>query len=303
MISRRGAARTFRDRLGLAVLAPVALALAYLPPPVSRWIGARLGDLAWVTLRRRRRVALKNLELALGAEISPAELTRIGRASFRNLGLNLVEACEFFFRAPERLLSRVETCGLDHVRAAAAKGRGVLVVTGHLGNWELLAASAARGPVPIAVVARPLDDPMLDRVLERLRIRGGMEIISKRQALGDIRDALRRGRMIGVLLDQNASRREGLFAPFFGMPASTSKGLALIALRTGAPVLPAFIRRLPDGHHQIVFEPPVPIPENRDPAAFTTAFNQAIERAIRRAPEQWFWVHRRWKTRPAGTLV
>ncbi|HTK92032.1 MAG TPA: lysophospholipid acyltransferase family protein [Verrucomicrobiae bacterium] len=299
MIPRRGAARTFRNRLVLAALAPIALVLAYLPPPVSRWIGARLGDLAWVTLRGRREVALKNLELALGAESSLAERVRIGRASFRNLGLNLVEACEFFFRPPERLLSRVEIRGLDHVRAAAAKGRGVLALAGHLGNWELLAAAAARGPVPIAVVARPLDDPMLDRVLERLRIRGGMEIISKRQGLGDIRDALRRGRIIGVLLDQNASRREGIFAPFFGVPASTSKGLALIALRTGAPVVPTFIRRLPAGRHMVVFEPPVAIPPDRDPAAFTAAFNEAIERAIRQAPEQWFWVHRRWKRRPA----
>jgi KDO2-lipid IV(A) lauroyltransferase len=140
---------------------------------------------------------------------------------------------------------------------------------------------------------------MLDRVLERLRIRGGMEIISKRQGLGDIRDALRRGRIIGVLLDQNASRREGIFAPFFGVPASTSKGLALIALRTGAPVVPTFIRRLPAGRHMVVFEPPVAIPPDRDPAAFTAAFNEAIERAIRQAPEQWFWVHRRWKRRPA----
>ena len=301
MTRRRAAARTFRDRLALAALAPVALALAYFPRRVSHWIGARLGDVAWVTLRGRRKVALRNLELALGAETSAAELARIGRASFRNLGLNLVEACEFFFRAPERLLSRVETRGLDHVRAAAAQGRGVLALTGHLGNWELLAASAARGPVPIAVVVRPLDDPMLDRVLERLRIRGGMEIISKRQALGDIRDALRRGRMIGVLLDQNASRREGIFAPFFGVPASTSKGLALIALRTGAPVLPVFIRRLPDGHHLVVFEPPIATPADRDPAAFTAGFNEAIERAVRRTPEQWFWVHRRWKTRPTET--
>jgi Kdo2-lipid IVA lauroyltransferase/acyltransferase len=301
MSVRRGGARMLRDRVLLALLAPVGLALAYLPRPVSRWIGSRLGDLAWVTLAGRRKVALENLTLALGSETSPAELARVGRESFRHLGLNLVEACEFFFRPPSHLLSRVEIRGVEHLVGAAGEGRGVLILTGHLGNWELLAASTHSRPVPASAVVRPLDDPLLDRLLERFRARGGFETIVKRSALVDIRDALRRGRMVGVLLDQNASRREGVFAPFFGVPASTSKGLALIALRTGAPVVPSFIRRLPDGRHVAEFEPVIPAPADRDPVAYTRAFNEAIERAVRRTPEQWFWVHRRWKTRPIET--
>jgi KDO2-lipid IV(A) lauroyltransferase len=129
-------------------------------------------------------------------------------------------------------------------------------------------------------------------------LRSRVELITKRRALPDIVDALRSGRIVGILLDQNASRREGVFVPFFGVPASTSKGMALIALRTGAPVLPVFIRRRPDGRHVVDAGPPVPVPADGDVVAFTRAFNEAIEAAIRRAPEQWFWLHRRWKTRP-----
>ena len=192
---------------------------------------------------------------------------------------------------------RVEIDGLEHLKDAAVQGRGVLLLTAHLGNWELLAAAQPLTGLPLSVVLRPLDQPRLDRVVERLRRRTGAELISKRRALPDVLDALRRGRMVGILLDQNATRAEGIFAPFFGTPASTSRGLAVIALRTEAPVVPVFIRRLERGRHLIEVGPVVPPPE-RDVVAFTTSFNEAIEKAIRRAPEQWFWLHKRWKTRP-----
>ncbi len=299
MTRRRSVGRTVRAWIALAVLTPLGLVLAYLPTRLSLWVGARFGDLAWAALSGRRAVALENLERALGAETSAEERARIGRASFRHLGMNLVEACIFFFRPPARLFSRVELRGIDNLVGAAARGRGVLILTAHLGNWELLAASSTLTPVPPSAIVRPLDDPLLDAILERLRTRGGFEVIAKRDALADIRDALRRGRMIGVLLDQNASRREGVFAPFFGIPASTSKGLALIALRTGAPVVPSFIRREPTGGHVVEFHPALAPPVDNDPVAYTHTFNEVIEAAIRRVPDQWFWLHRRWKTRPA----
>jgi KDO2-lipid IV(A) lauroyltransferase len=298
MKERGRAARTVLGWLTLVVLTPLGLALAWLPARLGLWVGARLGDLAWTALPGRRAVTLENLERALGAETPNVDRARIGRASFRHLGMNLVEACIFYFRPPARLLSRVEIRGIDHILGAARQGHGVLALTAHLGNWELLAASTALMPVPLSAVVRPLDDPLLDGILMRFRARAGFEVIAKRSALADIRDALRRGRMVGVLLDQNASRREGVFAPFFGVPASTSKGLALIALRTGAPVVPGFIRREGRGRHVVEFFPCVPPPADGDPVAFTRAFNEAIETAIRRTPEQWFWLHRRWKTRP-----
>ena len=283
--------------VGVLLLVPVAWVVAHLPPRLGLWLGRRLGDLAWVLLARRRAIALDNLRLAFRAERGDAELRHIGRRSFEHLGMNLIEVCVFLFRPSDVFLRRVEIDGLEHLKDAAVQGRGVLLLTAHLGNWELLAAAQPLTGLPLSVVLRPLDQPRLDRVIERLRRRTGAELISKRRALPDVLDALRRGRMVGILLDQNATRAEGIFAPFFGTPASTSRGLAVIALRTEAPVVPVFIRRLERGRHLIEVGPVVPPPE-RDVVAFTTSFNEAIEKAIRRAPEQWFWLHERWKTRP-----
>lgn len=293
----RGVARAALGWLALAIVTPLGLALAWLPARVGLWVGARLGDLAWAALPRRRTVALENLTRAFPERPAP-ELARVGRDSFRHLGMNFVESCVFYFRPPARLLSRVSIEGLSHFESADALGRGMLLLTAHYGNWELLAASHALARFPLSVVMRPLDSTAFETILERFRLRSGVELITKRRALTDIVDALRRRRMVGILLDQNASRREGVFVPFFGVPASTSKGMALIALRTGAPVLPVFIRRRPDGRHVVHAGAPVPVPSDGDVVAFTRAFNEAIEAAIRRAPEQWFWLHRRWKTRP-----
>ncbi len=288
---------------GLALLTPAAWALGYLPAPIGLWIGRRLGDLAWFVLPRRRAVTLDNLRLAWRSGGEPEELHRIGRRSFQHIGMNLVEACVFMFRPPEVLLDRIGIEGLEHLKDAAVQGRGVLVLTAHLGNWELLAASHAMTGLPLSVVLRPLDHPALDRVVDRLRRRSGAELISKRRALRDVLDALRRGRMVGILLDQNAVRAEGVFVPFFGTPASTSRSLAVIALRTEAPVVPIFISRLPGGRHLVKVLPAMQPPTDGDVVAFTARFSGVIEEAIRRSPEQWFWLHRRWKTRPRAGVA
>jgi Kdo2-lipid IVA lauroyltransferase/acyltransferase len=286
--------------VGVGLLLPVAWLAAHLPLRAGLWVGRRIGDLLWLALPRRRAVALGNLARAFAGERSDAEMRRLGRQSFEHVGMNIIEGCVYFFRPPSVLLSRVDFAGAEHAEAAvvAAEGRGILVLAAHYGNWELLAASHALSVFPLSVVVRPLDHPLMDRLVDRFRRRSGVELIGKRRALGEILDALRRGRMVGILLDQNASRTEGVFAPFFGAPASTSKGLALIALRTGAPVLPIFIRRMQGGRHLVQADPVVEAPADGDPVAYTAAFNRSIETAIRRAPEQWFWMHNRWKTRP-----
>lgn len=286
--------------VGVALLLPVCWLVAHLPARAGLWLGRRIGDLIWLVLPRRRAVTLDNLTRAFGQERPPAELRRLGRRSFEHVGMNIVEGCVYFFRPTSVLLSRIDFVGYEHAEAAAAaaQGRGILVLAAHYGNWELLAASHARSVFPLSVVIRPLDHPLIDRLVDRFRRRSGVELIGKRRALGEILDALKRGRMVGILLDQNASRTEGVFAPFFGVPASTSKGLALIALRTGAPVLPIFIRRMEGGRHRVEADPVVEVPVDGDVVAYTAAFNRCIETAIRRAPEQWFWMHNRWKTRP-----
>jgi KDO2-lipid IV(A) lauroyltransferase len=284
--------------VALGSLIPLAWVAAYLPASLGLWLGRRVGDLMWLALPRRRAMTIENLQRAFGHERPPSELYGIGRRSCQHLGMNIVEACVFFFRPTSVLLSRVTVEDLQQLKAAAHRGKGILVLTAHYGNWELLAASHALSPFALSVVVRPLDNPLMDRVVERFRLRTGVELITKRRALHEILDALRRQRMVGILLDQNASRAEGVFAPFFGIPASTSKALAVISLRTGAPVVPIFIRRVKGSHHRVEVGPMIEPPADGDVADYTASFNSAIEAAIRRAPEQWFWMHNRWKTRP-----
>lgn len=285
--------------IGLGLLLPPAWVTAHVPPRIALWLGRRLGDLGWIILPRRRAVTIENLARAFAGGPSRVDLRRLGRRSFQHLGMNLVESCAFFFRPPSVLLSRLELAGVEHLDQAAGRSRnGALVLTAHYGNWELLTAFQTLSGFSCSVVVRPLDNPLLDRVVERFRRRSGMEPISKRRGLREILEALRRGRVVAILLDQNASRGEGVFAPFFGIPASTSKSLAVIALRTGAPVVPIFIRRLPGGRHRVEVEPAIPPPADRSVASYTAAFNRSIEQMIRTAPEQWFWMHRRWRTRP-----
>jgi len=257
-----------------------------------------------VVLPGRRRVALENLAIAF-PERSAAARRQLCRAAFRHLGMTLIESIILLVADPAVLLSRVSVDGLEHLRAEAGNAGGLLVLTGHFGNWELLGLAHILVDLPLAVVVRPLDSPLLNRLAERLRARTGAELIAKRRALPAVVDALRRGRMIGVLLDQNASRSEGVFVPFFGRPASTSRSLALLSLRTGRPIVPIFIHREPDGRHRIVVEPALgrPAADSSDAAVveLTAQCAQRTEATIRRWPEQWFWLHRRWRTRPSAS--
>ncbi|MBI4608099.1 MAG: lysophospholipid acyltransferase family protein [Candidatus Rokubacteria bacterium] len=289
-------------RIAESALRVLARSLRLLPLPLLLWLGRRLGSLAYWTLAGRRALAGENLALAFGGERGSDELDRLCRGSFEHLGMTAVEVCASLFASPAAALSRVRVEGLHHLNAAMARGKGVLLLTAHLGNWELLAATHGLSGHPLSIVVRPLDSSLLDRLVTRARERSGAGVIRKHRALREVLDALRRQRMVGILLDQNATRREGVFVPFFGRPASTSKSLALLALRSGAPVLPVFIHREADGSHRVVIEPEVPPPRTgdhrHDIVAYTAAFTRCVEDAVRRWPEQWFWVHRRWRTRP-----
>jgi Kdo2-lipid IVA lauroyltransferase/acyltransferase len=284
--------------VGLWGLLLVGWVPAHLPPALGLAVGRRIGDALWWLLPRRRGVALDNIRRSLGREMAPEEIRRLGRRSFQHVGMNLVEACRYFLRPTDVMLSRVRVDGAEHLRSAAAQGRGILILTAHYGNWELLAAAHGLTGLPLSIVIRPLDHPILDELAARFRRRSGAELIVKRLAVREVLQALRRGRMVGILLDQNATRAEGVFVPFFGIPASTSKGLAVLALRTGAPVVPVFLRRELDGRHSMDVRPPLEPPPDGDVEAYTATFNLAIEAAIRRAPEQWLWMHARWRTRP-----
>jgi KDO2-lipid IV(A) lauroyltransferase len=276
--------------------------VGHLPPRLGDALGTALGRAAYRILPGRRRVALDNLTLVYGDALSPAARTALARRCFEHLGLTAVECCRLFFGPAERLLGRVRGRGTEHIGEALAKGRGIFFLTGHFGNWELLAATHGLAGFGLSVVVRPLDNPYLEAVIARARQRSGLRAISKREAVQGVRAALARGQCIGILLDQDAGR-DGVFVPFLGHAASTSRALAILALKTRAPVLPAFIHRLPDGSHELVLEPEIPLAItgdlDHDILVNTARYTQAIERQVRDHPEQWFWVHRRWKSRPA----
>jgi Kdo2-lipid IVA lauroyltransferase/acyltransferase len=247
-------------------------------------------------------VALDNLALVYGEALSPAARATLARQCFEHLGITAVECCRLFFGPTAPLLSRVHARGTEYIGQALAHGRGIFFVTGHFGNWELLAALHSLAGFGLSVVVRPLDNPYLDAMIAHARERSGLRAIPKRDAVQGVRAALARGECIGILLDQDAGR-EGVFVPFMGHPASTTRALAVLAIKTRAPVVPAFIHRLPDGSHDIVLDPEIPLANtgdlDHDIEVNTARFTEAIERHVREHPEQWFWVHRRWKSRPA----
>jgi KDO2-lipid IV(A) lauroyltransferase len=268
------------------------------------WLGRRLGDLASLLLVRRRRTALANLALAFPG-LAETERRRICRRSFEHLGVMGFELCATLVQPVENALARIRLDGLEHLRDAMASHGRALVLTAHVGNWELLAVAHRLTGYPLAVVVRPLDSPWLNALAERLRRKSGVELIDKRGALKPVLRALAGGRMVGILLDQNAARREAVFVPFFGRAASTSKSLALLALRTGAPVVPIFIRREAAGGHRVTILPGLQAPASSDEGALielTRRCTETIEAAIRAVPEQWLWIHDRWRTRPAAIV-
>jgi KDO2-lipid IV(A) lauroyltransferase len=216
----------------------------------------------------------------------------------------LMELCALLARPLEETLARIRIDGLEHVRSAMQQHNRALLLTAHLGNWELLSAACRLTEFSLSVVLRPLDAPWLDRLATRLREKSGVELIDKRAALRPVLRALASGGMVGILLDQNAARREGVFVPFFGHAASTSRSMAVLALRTATPIVPAFIRREDGGTHRVVVAPALPLPPPGDLEAaivtLTGRCTEAIEVAIRETPDHWLWPHDRWRTRPPG---
>jgi KDO2-lipid IV(A) lauroyltransferase len=277
-------------------------AVGHLPLPVARGLGRRAGDLAWLLLPRRRATALANVAVAF-PDLAPDAQRQIARGSYRHLGMVAVEVCRALHEPIEATLARVTVDGIEHLtRVMASHGRAI-VVTGHVGNWELLALAYRLSGVPLSVVVRPLDTQLLAGVVHRFRGAAGATIIDKREAVRPVLEALRRGGLVAILLDQNTSRREGVFVPFFGRLASTSRSVATLALRTNTPVLPIFVRRQDGGEHRVTVRPAI-TPEGRSSTEeavveLTRRCTEAIEAAIREAPEQWLWMHARWRTRPA----
>lgn len=265
---------------------------------------ARLFGRAWYVLDgMHRNIARSNLALAFGGARPPEWIEAKARLCFQHIAQVFVELVWAMSRTDEELHRMVEFVGLENYQKAISKGKGVIFITPHLGNWELASPSfAMKHNAPMHVVVRRLDKGVLDELVTRFRERGGNVVVPKRRAMRPLMAALKRNGRVGVLLDQNVDWYDGVWVPFFGVPACTNKGVTLLALKTGVPVLPSGNFRLPDGRFLVFFLPEVPpvITGDRtvDLEKTTERYNRVLEKVISIRPEQWFWVHRRWKTRP-----
>ncbi|MFQ5701289.1 MAG: lysophospholipid acyltransferase family protein [Acidobacteriota bacterium] len=277
--------------------------LSFVPRRLALAVGRAAGLAAWGVDGRHRRRALENLDKAFGPAMSVAGRRKLTRRVFSHFGTVAVDCLLMPCRRPADLDRLVVYDGVEHIRNAFLKGKGVLVFSGHFGNWELVALLQGWLGYPMAMVTRPLDNPYLERLLRIGRTRSGNEVIPKRNAARPILRALRHGWCVAIVIDQDTRGTDQVFVDFFGRPAGTTPILARLALRTGAPIIPVFGVPLSDGRYRITYLPEVSVQRSDDRDAdvvrLTQACTRIIEEQIRRHPDIWLWMHRRWKSRPA----
>ncbi len=276
-----------------------ARAVAALPLGLAQALGRALGSIGYVLIRRHRRAQVRELERCFPG-LARSDLKRRLRRVYQGMALNYIEVFRWLGGRAEELEARIAVSGFEHYERAAAAGRGVLVLTAHTGNWDLLGLWAARR-MPLTIISKELRSRGANRFWMEARARCGIAIVPAHNSYRACLAALRRGGTLGFILDQNMTRMEGIFVEFFGKPACTTPGLAFMAAHTRAPVLPVFILRAPDGTHRVEFHPALDPPPDREPDTLRRAtqdYTRRIEDVIRRHPDQWIWMHRRWRTQP-----
>jgi KDO2-lipid IV(A) lauroyltransferase len=245
-------------------------------------------------------VALENLRIAFGEEKSEKELLAIARGTFQNLGMVAVEFFRILKMDVETFKKRVKIEGLEESLKLIERGKGGLLLLSHFGNWEMMGIMSKLIGDPIMVIAKPMKkNKRIDQFITKIRNAAGLEVISSIKAGRIVIKALSQNRIVGILIDQRAKRSEGIWADFFGKKAPTTPALAVLAMKTGAPVVPVFMVRNGLGKHRLVIQNPLELVHTgdikKDVEANTQLFNHTLESMIRQYPDQWFWVHRRWE--------
>jgi KDO2-lipid IV(A) lauroyltransferase len=289
-------------RLQALLVRALTFVLGLLPRSATPALGALVGALYGRLDVRRRRIAEENLEHALGGETTPEARRKIVRQVFRHFGRVAFEILMLGRYRASDAGTLVTYEGLENARRAYAQGRGVFLFTGHYGNWELVGLLQGYLGLPLAVIARPLDNPLIDDHVRTVREASGNRVILKRSAIRQVLKAIGEGLGVAIVIDQNVRAGARLFVEFFGRPAATTPTLALLALKTGSPILPVFSVPGPGGSYHVVYRPPVEFApsgdRDRDVRALTELCTRIIEEQIRSRPEFWLWMHERWKSRP-----
>jgi len=291
-----------RHRLETLLVRTVRVLVRLLPMPAVRRLGHAIGRVSYVLDGARRRTTLENLTHAFPGR-SPRDQRRLARAVFGHFGGLLFELIKFGTWPRERMLAAVETEGEERARQVLQSGRGALFFTGHFGYWEIHAVAHALRNAPISVLARPLDNRRLDAMLEEIRTCTGNTVIQRRGAVRRIMRDLAAGRGIAILIDQHLHEADAVHVRFFQRQAATTSALAAIALRTGAPVIPVFALPLARGRYRLIYEHPVEPPLADAPESvreFTQRCTDVLEMYVRRHPELWMWMHRRWREAGSG---
>jgi Kdo2-lipid IVA lauroyltransferase/acyltransferase len=298
--------RALAHRLEYLLTRGVEAAITALPPRLSDRLGGGVGKLVNSALRIRRSVVLSNLRRAY-PEASEEWIRRTAKEAYRHLGRETAATMRLGTFSAQQVIERTEMVGWDAFRSAVDEGRGMLLVTGHFGNWEMGAASIAVRGVPFTAVVQRQSNLRVDARLNATRHRLGVETIDRGEASRQVPRALRDGKVVGLVSDQDAWT-SGVWVPFFGVPSSTARGPALFALRSGAPVFTIAAYRVPgELRYRVVLER-VPVERSRgsvadDVVRLTADLSARLEAAIRLAPEQYFWFHKRWKTPPPAELI
>src|SRR5712664_4041004 len=295
-----------RQRLEYALAWPFIKILGIWPRPLARAFGIGIGWVVYLLHVRLRQVGMRNLALAF-PEKSAAERARILQGEFTSLGRQLAEVCQIPKYTPENVDQVVVYEGFENYERARARGKGVLFLTAHFGGWELSAFAHSLHGHWMHIVMRPMDNVYLNRLILQYRTMHGNKTVDKDDFVRGLLSAMKAGEVVGILMDTNMTPPQGVFVDFFGIPACTASGLARIALRTDAAVVPGFTVWDAQLRKYILrFDPAVELTrtgdDQADVAANTAKFTKVIEDYVRRYPDQWLWVHRRWKTRPEGEV-